>query len=689
MIRFLNRLLGLRNDRITNKPQTQHRRTRFETLEDRRVLAGLTSVPVFDEQYYLATNPDVAANVGASAPFTSGRDHYLKFGQFEGRNPIEYFDEKFYLRNNPDVAANVGPGKTFASGFQHFEQFGQFEGRNPSLMFDEKYYLRTYPDVAANAGHGKAFASGFDHYRSSGQYEGRNPNSQFDERFYLRQNPDVAANIAQGGGLHSGFDHYYRFGQYEERNPGPLFDERFYALVNPDVAANVGPHAAFTSGLEHYLLFGQYEGRFGAVPFDETYYLRTYPDIAANIGPSKAFGTGFEHYLHFGRNEHRSAVPWLNESYYLQTYPDVVNATGSGRVFAAGLEHYVLYGQYEQRSNRPLRFVNLTANETAAVQTTLSITRGTQLPDGAFTQVFFGSGPTAPVYIRPYFASYGALALLAGNDWQRSPADVAAVGRWLQWCAAHQSDQGYWNDFGGTVANYGVVAPVDAFDSSAATFLMVLGRYHQAGGLLTPELVHAARKAFDCIKLVTASDGLTWAAPTYHVKYLMDNIEVYAGLRAAHDVFLAAHLPELASQANAQADTIGSKLPSYWMPADNIFAYAQFDNGTFDIGNSQRLYPRELAQLFGIAFVTPRENVFTNLAANFLPSRGQNADVGVEKWLMAASRLNANLVAEWRAKLVAEIATFTPLYIEIQRTGMATLVLLEGADWIPNVESGT
>jgi len=35
------------------------------------------------------------------------------------------------------------------------------------------------------------------------------------------------------------------------------------------------------------------------------------------------------------------------------------------------------------------------------------------------------------------------------------------------------------------------------------------------------------------------ADGLTWAKPSWHVKYLMDQAEVYAGLVAAIDAELA------------------------------------------------------------------------------------------------------------------------------------------------------
>jgi len=89
----------------------------------------------------------------------------------------------------------------------------------------------------------------------------------------------------------------------------------------------------------------------------------------------------------------------------------------------------------------------------------------------------------------------------------RTPADLERVGRWLEWCAQNQAASGYWNDFEGTVAGYRNNGKVDAWDSSAALFLLVAGRYQRAGGKATPAIVAAARKALKCIETVADGDG--------------------------------------------------------------------------------------------------------------------------------------------------------------------------------------
>ncbi|MEG4423744.1 MULTISPECIES: S8 family serine peptidase [unclassified Microcoleus] len=99
----------------------------------------------FDENFYLAQNPDVAAAVAKGA-FRSGYEHFIKYGQFEGRNPSAQFDNSYYLAKNPDVAAAVARGE-LRSGVEHFVKYGQFEGRahNPQAEAN-----RNAEQVAAN-----------------------------------------------------------------------------------------------------------------------------------------------------------------------------------------------------------------------------------------------------------------------------------------------------------------------------------------------------------------------------------------------------------------------------------------------------------------------------------------------------------------------------------------------------------
>jgi hypothetical protein len=77
----------------------------------------LKSSGLFDEEWYLAENEDVAKK--GIDPV----EHFLSHGAVEGRNPSPAFSLQQYLEMNPDVAAaGINP-------FIHFVKFGRAEGR--------------------------------------------------------------------------------------------------------------------------------------------------------------------------------------------------------------------------------------------------------------------------------------------------------------------------------------------------------------------------------------------------------------------------------------------------------------------------------------------------------------------------------------------------------------------------------
>lgn len=68
----------------------------------------------------------------------------------------EFFDEKFYLANNPDIAAALASGK-LSSALDHFFKSGQFEGRIPSKLFSDVY---TFGDSLSDDGNLNALTEG-------------------------------------------------------------------------------------------------------------------------------------------------------------------------------------------------------------------------------------------------------------------------------------------------------------------------------------------------------------------------------------------------------------------------------------------------------------------------------------------------------------------------------------------------
>ena len=87
-------------------------RSQLRRVKDQALKSGL-----FDQEWYLTRNPDVA-QAGVDP-----MEHYLLSGGLEGRDPSSWFDSKWYLTQNPDVAkAGMNP-------LIHYLGWGNAEGR--------------------------------------------------------------------------------------------------------------------------------------------------------------------------------------------------------------------------------------------------------------------------------------------------------------------------------------------------------------------------------------------------------------------------------------------------------------------------------------------------------------------------------------------------------------------------------
>ncbi|MUG98646.1 hypothetical protein F7734_42705 [Scytonema sp. UIC 10036] len=299
---------------------------------------------LFNNNYYLANNSDVAAAV-ANGQFTSGLQHFLQYGKFEGRDPSVIFSNSLYLSQNSDVAAVVAKGQ-MRSGFEHFINYGFNEHRDLRMLsFDEGYYLAQNQDVFA-AVKTNAFNSGFEHYLLHGQKEGRNPTANFDEAYYLDNNLDAKSAVTQGI-FKSGFDHFVSFGMFENRNPVSDFNSGEYLSANSDIVESVA-QGNLKSGVQHAVRYGQYEARtFFPQLFDEHDYLTEYSDVAGAVAQG-LFKSGLDHFIQHGQKEGRRPSKIYNEQFYLTRYSDVADAVTQG-FFKTGFEHFILYGRAEGR----------------------------------------------------------------------------------------------------------------------------------------------------------------------------------------------------------------------------------------------------------------------------------------------------------------------------------------------------
>src|ERR1700722_4089705 len=109
-------------------------------------LPGQTNTPwaVFDAACYLATYPDVRAEIGNTDDATV-LAIYLDRGQNHGHSPNIYFDEAWHLNSYPVAAAAVREGHA-QSGFDAYCQTGRWL-RSPHWLFNERQYRQRYRDL--------------------------------------------------------------------------------------------------------------------------------------------------------------------------------------------------------------------------------------------------------------------------------------------------------------------------------------------------------------------------------------------------------------------------------------------------------------------------------------------------------------------------------------------------------------
>jgi GT2 family glycosyltransferase/glycosyltransferase involved in cell wall biosynthesis/SAM-dependent methyltransferase len=350
-------------------------------LRARRTCGLISRSGLFDRDFYLKQNPDVAA---------SGLDpvrHYFLTGAREGRNPHPIFASAWYLKQNADVASldcnplehfilhgrKEGrlPSPLFDPGFYrqqveptlrasldplaHFLEIGRPSGLSSHPLFDSRWYLKQNQDVAL------AGVDALSHYLSQGWKEGRDPSPLFRTSWYLQKTRDAKVDP---------LTHYLVYGWHSGISPHPLFDSSFYLERNTDV---------LTAGLEpltHYVTNGAQEGRDPHPLFDSDWYVNQNPgnlEISRNplihflqdgcragLKPHRLFETEWyldenkdiavgginplEHYLQYGGFEGRDPHPLFDSDWYLNKNPDVIEAGINP------LAHYLRHGWREARN---------------------------------------------------------------------------------------------------------------------------------------------------------------------------------------------------------------------------------------------------------------------------------------------------------------------------------------------------
>ena len=265
---------------------------------------------IFDADFYLGENPDVASQGGD--PLV----HYLRSGWREERSPGPLFDLRYYLSQFSDAEKFDGEPLT------HFMTEGWRQGKRPNPYFEPSYY--TYLREGVNF----AKINPLSHYLQKGWRADSKPCSiYFDPQFYEKKHPEA---IVPGT---NPLVQFVLNGRKALHQPSPFFDPQWYLDRTPILAT------AAEDLLRHYLDYGIREGKSPIPVFDPLFYRA---NLQGEIGEED---DPLAHYLRAGEQEGRRPCAWFDPVYYTQRYLADSPASPLGHFLTEG----VFKGLYPNR----------------------------------------------------------------------------------------------------------------------------------------------------------------------------------------------------------------------------------------------------------------------------------------------------------------------------------------------------
>ena len=206
--------------------------------------------------------------------------------------------------------------------------------------------------------------------------------------------------------------------------------------------------------------------------------------------------------------------------------------------------------------------------------------------------------------INPYYSNLTAIGLT------HDPKSYGVVQNWMKWYIGHLNVNDTWG-LSGTTYDYSYnngaetsLVNADSTDSYAATFLSLALAYYNTGDAGAQAYVRSISSQLDLIGGVLAktqqSDGLTWAKPDYQIKYMMDNCEVYRGLRDVAQLFQTAFNGSARAQTyNAMADASMQGIMGMYL-GNGSWAVYKDGVGSLFAPHLGTWYPDATAQMFPV-----------------------------------------------------------------------------------------
>ncbi|MGN0151479.1 MAG: N-acetylmuramoyl-L-alanine amidase [Wujia sp.] len=353
------------------------------------VYKGVDYKAVYNYDYYISHNPDIAKKYGGSKYQTL--KHFVNYGMAEGRRASKDFDVTSYRYRYADLRKSYG--MDLKKYYMHYINKGKKEGRkatgtktmqNPvtvykgvdyKAVYSYSYYTKNHPEVIEKCGDDDTAV--LKYFVENGMKEAQQAIATFDPVSYRNQYADLRKLYSRDYVKY--YMHYINFGKKEGRKAtgvtelqgtatvyegvdySAVYNYNYYIAKYADVKNAYGDDDYAV--LRHFVLFGINEGRRGSADFDVKSYRNKYADLRRVYGND--LRSYYLHYINYGKKERRQAtgVKTLQDAttiyngidysavydynYYIEKYPDIKKAFGGDE--NAVIAHFVQHGMQEGR----------------------------------------------------------------------------------------------------------------------------------------------------------------------------------------------------------------------------------------------------------------------------------------------------------------------------------------------------
>ena len=284
---------------------------RLNKIKDTTALEAL----LFDYTLYTACYPEETAGMNEA----QAKAHFTSTGKAKGYIASIFFDPQYYLSTNPDVAAHETYG-TLQGAYTHFLEYGFWEGRQGSLFYsineylhsgndklkggdypDKLFYIRHFKNYGANESLTREDRYGSDEFAIEKVVAefGLTPAKGYDFLVeYISRNVKLSNVTTQKELEALLFDWQYYSAQY----PTALSEEKL-----KNFAGNTYAEKLYT----HWLQYGIKEGRTASPYFDAAFYGGSYSDVGTTNAEA------YNHFVTVGFWEKRAGSPYYDGYGYL------------------------------------------------------------------------------------------------------------------------------------------------------------------------------------------------------------------------------------------------------------------------------------------------------------------------------------------------------------------------------------